>query len=364
MTCSNAACHYEFCWICRNDWKLHSTATGGYFRCNRWQEKPEEHEYYDVPPDPDDIQVPTNEDLSDPNRMQVIYGTAMHESRVAFKKSKEVGRFIHHYHRWSAHSQSRKLEYTMSESACKRLEPVIEAAEEIAGDPSFNFGGKGLSFLYAAFCELDECRSVLLHSYPFAYYRFADIDLRRHRYSKQCRCLAREKKQFEKLQSELELITENMSDIVARKHLRANESQIRFMTMTAAEKRKDFSNFLLTTLTEARKAAERASNGERVGQRTSPTRIVGLTGSHGTNNDEDEMNDTATFMDDIFERSLEEFQVRMDSPVLSEIDSDGFGEQAAINYPPWSCPDCTFRNEERTVPFCEICNRARPDSED
>ena len=169
--------------------------------------------------------MPTDEDLSDPNRMRVIYGTAMHESRVAHKKSKEVGRFIHHYHRWSAHSESRKLESSMRDNVCERLKPVVDAAKEFTGDASFNFGGKGLCFLYAAFSELDECRSVLLHSYPFAYYRYANVDLRRHGYRK-FRYLLRERKQFEKLQSELELITENMSDIVARKHLRANESQV------------------------------------------------------------------------------------------------------------------------------------------
>jgi len=29
MTCSNPHCQYEFCWICRKDWKLHNTETGG-----------------------------------------------------------------------------------------------------------------------------------------------------------------------------------------------------------------------------------------------------------------------------------------------------------------------------------------------
>lgn len=226
MTCVNPACNYEFCWICRKEWSSHSTQTGGYFRCNRWQENPEDHEYYDTPPNPEEIHVPTDEDLSDPSRMRAVYGTAMHESRVAYKKSKEVGRFIHHFHRWSAHSVSRKLESSMGESVCKRMEPVINAAKEYTRDTSFNFGGKGLWFLYAAFSELDECRSVLLHSYPYAYYRYGSLDLRRHGY-RQYRHLLREKKQFEKLQSELELITENMSDIVARKHLRANESQVR-----------------------------------------------------------------------------------------------------------------------------------------
>ena len=134
-----------------------------------------------MPPATDEIQEPTDEDLSDPSRMRVVYGTAMHESRVASKKSKEVGRFIHHFHRWSAHTQSRKLENEMGDTVCQRLKPVIDATKEFTGDYDFDFDGKGLSFLHADFSELNECRSVLLHSYPFAYYRYAKIDLRNHR---------------------------------------------------------------------------------------------------------------------------------------------------------------------------------------
>ena len=29
-------CRHEFCWICMQDWTLHSTNTGGFFQCNRY----------------------------------------------------------------------------------------------------------------------------------------------------------------------------------------------------------------------------------------------------------------------------------------------------------------------------------------
>jgi hypothetical protein len=29
-------CRKEFCWICMQDWSLHSDSTGGYFQCNRF----------------------------------------------------------------------------------------------------------------------------------------------------------------------------------------------------------------------------------------------------------------------------------------------------------------------------------------
>ena len=136
------------------------------------------------------------------------------------------------------------------------------------------------------------------------------------------------------------------------------------MTMTAASKRRDFNSFLLTTLTEEKKEADRMSEAMESVERTSVNRIVGLVEGRSADDDEFEieLNDANAYIEDVFRRSLEEFQVRSDSPHISEIDSDGFGEQLPVLYPPWSCLDCTFMNEERNAPFCEICGGARPDT--
>ena len=29
----------EFCWICMQDWGLHSNNTGGFFQCNRYESR-------------------------------------------------------------------------------------------------------------------------------------------------------------------------------------------------------------------------------------------------------------------------------------------------------------------------------------
>lgn len=37
MTCIN--CKHQFCWLCLGDWSIHGEETGGFFVCNREQEK-------------------------------------------------------------------------------------------------------------------------------------------------------------------------------------------------------------------------------------------------------------------------------------------------------------------------------------
>lgn len=255
MICSNRHCRHEFCWICREDWKLHNTETGGFFRCNRWQVD-DKHQYYDTPP-PVEQRIPEPSTLNDPlSPPQNIndgnhYGTALHNSLVAWKKAKEMGRFLHHFQRWTAHDESATLEKHMAETVCVRLAPVVEAALEFIGHDDFDFNGKGLSFVHSAFTELLESRSLLQHSYAFAFFRYPTFkELRRNRLTMN---LEREKASFEQLQSELEMMTEQMSDIVARKHLRATQVQIMSLTNGACQKRSELSSLMLMLLHQQRK---------------------------------------------------------------------------------------------------------------
>ena len=36
MTCR--LCKHEFCWLCSGSWKDHGSATGGYYKCNKYDE--------------------------------------------------------------------------------------------------------------------------------------------------------------------------------------------------------------------------------------------------------------------------------------------------------------------------------------
>lgn len=67
------------------------------------------------------------------------YGSAMHSARSDGAKSRNMARFLHHYSRWIAHSESSILERHMAETSSLRLAPVVEAAIDL----DFNFGRKG-----------------------------------------------------------------------------------------------------------------------------------------------------------------------------------------------------------------------------
>ncbi|KAL3915555.1 MAG: hypothetical protein SGILL_005595 [Bacillariaceae sp.] len=351
MICSNPQCLYEFCWICRKDWKLHGTSTGGFFRCNIWQE--EEHiESSDAPGEEDGGN--TGDSSNDEG-----YGTAIHAAREAWKKKQEVNRFIHHYTRWEAHEQSSSLESKMRDGACARLAPVVEAAADFDGSDAFNFGGHGLSFVHSAFTELLECRSVLRHSYAFSYFRYptfsASAYQTSHLYGKR-----KEKLNFERLQSELEVLTEQMSDIVARSHLRATQIQITFLTKAAAEKRVEFTNMMFQIYKDEKKELaryeQRKEEEERNGTKAPDANMPGtgrarnslaqIMAMHQSGRDRhfvnDDLNDaladfmerTRVFEPDRARRGLDDGPVRM-----------------------WECSRCTYMNNGGR--HCEMCGSRR-----
>lgn len=246
MTCKNRNCKYEFCWICMQDWKLHGTSTGGFFRCNRWEED-KDHEFYDKPGEHDP-------DAGDDDLPERRYGNAVHSSVIANRRREDMDRFLHHYRRFNGHEESAKLERIMSETVCDRLAPVVDAAIEFNGYDDFDFSGMGISFVHAAFIELLECRSLLKYSYAFAYHRYPKLIYMRH--NRPVKLREREKMTFEQFQADLEIVTENLSDIVARRRLRATQTQIMFLTGGAAEKRRDFSLLMLTILNDEKRANE------------------------------------------------------------------------------------------------------------
>ena len=200
MTCLNRRCRHEWCWICEKNWDLHSTQTGGYYRCNMFTEE-------------EDSKM--TEEERKRKAKDLLRGTAKESSREARKKKAVMARFLHYYTRYSAHEDSGNLERSMQGNACTRLEPVVKAAQEMSEEEQAILGGEDraknfedLTFVHVAFCELLECRQFLQYSYVLAYYRYARARKRQigKRRTRIARALESEKTTFEQIQSEVRVL--------------------------------------------------------------------------------------------------------------------------------------------------------------
>ncbi|MCL4125673.1 UNVERIFIED_CONTAM: hypothetical protein GTU68_005273 [Idotea baltica] len=98
MKCSK--CKFVFCWVCLESWKKHSTATGGYFRCNRYG-----------------VQSKTDEKM----------GVLISEASVRNHEMQELSRFIHYYTRFKNHQNSLKLEEPLLKSAKSKMEALAQS---------------------------------------------------------------------------------------------------------------------------------------------------------------------------------------------------------------------------------------------
>jgi Ariadne domain len=275
-----------------------------------------------------------------------------------------MARFLHHFQRWNAHADSSALERTMADTVCARLAPVVREAIDFNGN-EFIFGGKGLSFIHDAFCELLECRSMLQHTYAFSYFRYQSASKIKYMLLKQ---IASEKLAFEQFQSELELMTEQISDIVARTHIRATQTQITYLTAAAADKRKEFSNIMINILLQEKKDEDAKKEEESKGMKAYEKRrsseraastsraindFLGLGSDSDDTSDDDEIADNDGRSDEAVRESLQEFLASTGSSNF--LDYESFSDDEDID---WTCPACTFVNAGGRS--CEICASPRP----
>ena len=160
---------------------------------------------------------------------------------------------------------------------------------------------------------------------------------------------------FESLQSELEMMTEQMSDVVARSHLRATKVQILFLTAKTAEKREEFSNVMFSILNEERKETRKTKNmkpGEANESRSS--RRYRNTNSSPLGSLGRVVNDnwSSEIADNELRSTIEEFMARavpLDPPERTDAGASRM----------WACPACTYMNSGGNR--CAICGGLRVD---
>ncbi|XP_033113786.1 ankyrin repeat and IBR domain-containing protein 1-like [Anneissia japonica] len=188
MKCTK--CKNDFCWVCLEAWNKHSSETGGYFRCNRFE------------------------------AVQKVHGKLETDREDAEKKNTEMihlNRFLHYYTRYKNHENSLNLEKPLK----KRVGMKMKA---LAGTKACT-AASDTDFVMDAMIELLKARHILKYSYAYGYY------LEDKEGSKQI---------FEFMQDELEQACETLSQMVARQFLCTPRPKVIMTTAIVQRKRGEF----------------------------------------------------------------------------------------------------------------------------
>uniref|UniRef100_UPI00398E87AB ankyrin repeat and IBR domain-containing protein 1 isoform X2 n=1 Tax=Pristiophorus japonicus TaxID=55135 RepID=UPI00398E87AB len=187
-----AKCKYDFCWICLEEWKKHSSSTGGYYRCTRYEVIQQVEE-------------------------QSKEMTA--EAEKKHKKFQELDRFMHYYTRFKNHEHSYKLEQRLLKTAKEKMEQLSRALKGVEG------GSPDTTFIEEAVLELLKTRRILKCSYPYGFFLEPK---------------STKKEIFELMQTDLEMVTEDLAQKVNRPYLRTPRHKIIRAACLVQQKRQEF----------------------------------------------------------------------------------------------------------------------------
>uniref|UniRef100_A0A3P8TF18 Ankyrin repeat and IBR domain-containing protein 1 n=1 Tax=Amphiprion percula TaxID=161767 RepID=A0A3P8TF18_AMPPE len=177
-----AKCKYDFCWICLEEWKKHSSSTGGYYRCTR----------YEV--------------------IQQVEEQSKEMTEEAEKKHKsfqELDRFMHYYTRFKNHEHSYQVNRPVSKHPYSEWE---------GGPPD-------TTFIEDAVLELLKTRRILKCSYPYGFFLEPK---------------STKKEIYELMQTDLEMVTEDLAQKVNRPYLRTPRHKIIRAACLVQQKRQEF----------------------------------------------------------------------------------------------------------------------------
>ncbi|XP_053718803.1 ankyrin repeat and IBR domain-containing protein 1-like [Synchiropus splendidus] len=187
-----AKCKYDFCWICLEEWKKHSSSTGGYYRCTRYE---------------------VIQQLEEQSKEMTV------EAEKKHKSFQELDRFMHYYTRFKNHEHSYKLEQKLLKTAKEKMEQLSKAFICREGTlPDTRFIEDGVS-------ELLKTRRVLKCSYPYGFFLQQG---------------STQKEIFELMQTDLEMVVEDLAQKVNRPYLRTPRHKIMSAARLVQQKRQEF----------------------------------------------------------------------------------------------------------------------------
>uniref|UniRef100_A0A3Q2QQE4 Ankyrin repeat and IBR domain-containing protein 1 n=1 Tax=Fundulus heteroclitus TaxID=8078 RepID=A0A3Q2QQE4_FUNHE len=187
-----AKCKYDFCWICLEEWKKHSSSTGGYYRCTRYE---------------------VIQQLEEQSKEMTV------EAEKKHKSFQELDRFMHYYTRFKNHEHSYKLEQKLLKTAKEKMEQLSRAFICREGTPP------DTRFIEDGVTELLKTRRVLKCSYPYGFFLQQG---------------STQKEIFELMQTDLEMVVEDLAQKVNRPYLRTPRHKIVSAARLVQQKRQEF----------------------------------------------------------------------------------------------------------------------------
>ncbi|KAM7382599.1 hypothetical protein PAMP_002324 [Pampus punctatissimus] len=187
-----AKCKYDFCWICLEEWKKHSSSTGGYYRCTRYEVIQQVEEQ--------------SKEMTE-------------EAEEKHKSFQELDRFMHYYTRFKNHEHSYQLEQRLLKTAKEKMEQLSQALSGREGGPP------DTTFIEDAVLELLKTRRILKCSYPYGFFLEPK---------------STKKEIYELMQTDLEMVTEDLAQKVNRPYLRTPRHKIIRAACLVQQKRQEF----------------------------------------------------------------------------------------------------------------------------
>ncbi|XP_010570790.1 PREDICTED: ankyrin repeat and IBR domain-containing protein 1 isoform X5 [Haliaeetus leucocephalus] len=187
-----AKCKYDFCWICLEEWKKHSSSTGGYYRCTRYE---------------------VIQHVEEQSKEMTVEAERKH------RRFQELDRFMHYYTRFKNHELSYQLEQRLLKTAKEKMEQLSRALSGTEG------GCPDTTFIEDAVQELLKTRRILKCSYPYGFFLEPK---------------STKKEIFELMQTDLEMVTEDLAQKVNRPYLRTPRHKIIRAACLVQQKRQEF----------------------------------------------------------------------------------------------------------------------------
>ncbi|XP_076122101.1 ankyrin repeat and IBR domain-containing protein 1 [Alosa pseudoharengus] len=187
-----AKCKYDFCWICLEEWKKHSSSTGGYYRCTRYE---------------------VIQQVEEQSKEMTVEAEKKHQSY------QELDRFMHYYTRFKNHEHSYQLEQRLLKTAKDKMEQLSKVLSARQGE------APDTTFIEDAVQELLKTRRILKCSYPYGFFLEPK---------------STKKEIFELMQTDLEMVTEDLAQKVNRPYLRTPRLRIIRAACLVQQKRQEF----------------------------------------------------------------------------------------------------------------------------